>query len=216
MMNTELAQTNMIMQQIRAWGVLEDKWLNVFETIDRARFVPKAYRDFAYADMSIPLGHGQVMLSPCNEARLLQALDPKAHEHILEIGTGSGYFTALLAAKGANITSIEIVPALYELATQNLASFSSIELALGNGAYGWETKAPYDAIIITGALPLLPEAFLSQLKSSGRLIAIVGKDKCAQQAIQCVKGKDSVNKTLLFTTSVPYLLDGPNAKTFVF
>lgn len=216
MINIELAQTNMLMQQIRAWGVLEEKWLNVIETIDRAKFVPKTYRDFAYADMSIPLGYGQSMLSPCNEARLLQALDPKTHEHILEIGTGSGYFTALLAANGAKVVSVEIIPALHQLAKQNLASFSSIELALGNGAFGWETQAPYDAIIITGALPLLAETFLSQLKPSGRLIAIVGRDKYAQQAIQCVKHKDGISQTSLFTTSIPYLLEGPSAETFVF
>lgn len=216
LMNTELARTNMLMQQIRAWGVLEDKLLSVIAEVDRARFVPEAYRDFAYADMAIPLGYGQEMLSPCVEARLLQAASPRPKDKVLEIGTGSGYFTALLASEGATVVSVELIPELSRRAQGLLADHKHISLAVGNAAYGWAEGAPYDMIVITGALSTLAPQFAEQLHVGGRLIAMVGRDVNAQKAFKFVRTKNGLTQTELFTTRTPYLLEGPGVETFTF
>jgi len=215
-MNTELARTNMLMQQIRAWGVLEDKLLTVLAKVDRARFVPVEHREFAYADTAIPLGYGQEMLSPCVEARLLQALAPRPKTHILEVGTGSGYFTALLAQEGAQVTSVELISELSASAAKLLTDYTQVHLVVGNGAYGWATAAPYDAIVVTGALSLLSPHFAEQLKVGGVLVAIVGRYPQAQQAIKFVKTKTGLVSTPLFTLCTPYLLEGPDVEAFTF
>ena len=214
-MNTESARINMLMQQIRAWGVLEDEWLSVIAKVDRARFVPERYRDFAYADMHVPLGYGQEMLSPGVEARLLQAASPAAHHNILEVGTGSGYFTALLASVGAKVMSVELIPELSAMASSKLKDRGHICLAVGNAAYGWAEAAPYDMIVITGALAALAPAFAEQLTMGGRLIAIVGRDVHAQKVFQFVKTEHGLTQTELFTVRTPYLLEGPGVEMFV-
>lgn len=213
---TELARTNMLLQQIRAWGVLDDALLATIARVDRARFVPEAYRDFAYADITIPLGYGQEMLSPGVEAKLLQAVAPKSSDHILEVGTGSGYFTALLAHEGAIVTSVELIPELSAKAGRLLADNEHVNLVIGNAACGWASRAPYDAIVVTGALSALSPEFAAQLKPGGRLVVMVGRDVYAQRALKFVKTEQGLTQTELFTTRAPYLLEGPSVDTFTF
>jgi len=174
-MNTEQARFNMIEQQIRPWNVLAQDVLDLLTVVKREEFVPAAYRGLAFFDTEIPLPGGENMLAPKVEARILQEAGIKKHEQVLEIGAGSGYMAALLAYKARHVTSVEIDPDLKSLAEKNLSAngVSNVSVELGNGAQGWQGE--YDVIIISGALPFLPDAFLPQIKVGGRIVAIIGE-----------------------------------------
>jgi len=179
-MNIEQARFNMIEQQIRTWDVLDQDVLDLLSVVKREAFVPEAYRSLAFMDTEIPLPGGENMLPPRLEARLLQEAEAKKHENVLEIGAGSGYMAALLAARARHVTTVEIEPALKSLAEKNLADYGvkNVSVELGDGAQGWNGAghdgAPYDLIVISGSLPILPEAFLKQVKVGGRIVAIIG------------------------------------------
>ena len=165
-MNLEQTRFNMVEQQIRTWEVLDDSVLELLYKIRREEFVPAAYRSLAFVDMEIPLGHGQFMLEPKMEARILQELHVKKTDKILEVGSGSGYLTALLAEKGAHVYSVEIVPELKTMAEINLQAhdINNVTLELGDAACGWPKHEPYDVIVLTASTPVLPEAFQKSLK----------------------------------------------------
>lgn len=176
-MNIEQARFNMIEQQIRPWDVLDQDVLNLLSVVKRENFVPAAYREIAFADLEVPLlPTGEHMLFPRVEARILQELAVKKHESVLEIGAGSGYMAALLAHRARHVLTVDIKPELVELAKRNLAEngVTNAEVALGDGARGWPTGAPYDVICVSGGLPVLPQEMLEQLKIGGRLAAFVG------------------------------------------
>jgi protein-L-isoaspartate(D-aspartate) O-methyltransferase len=178
-MNTEQTRFNMIEQQIRPWDVLDQDVLDLLFVVKRENFVPTAYKALAFADTEIPLANGESMLTPKLEARILQEVGLKKHEHVLEIGAGSGYMAALLAYKGRHVTTVEIDPTLHAMAIKNLSNYgvANVEVALGNGAHGWNSTGNnrYDVIVLSGSVPVLPDAFLQQLNISGRLFAIVGE-----------------------------------------
>jgi len=176
MQNVELARLNMIEQQIRPCDVLEGRILELLKHVRREHFVPADKRKLAFVDMEIPLGHGASMWHPKLEARALQELHLAPGDKVLEVGTGSGYLTALLATLAAQVTTVEIVPELSAFARQNLAacSLSNITFELGDASRGWNYGASYDAIVLTGSTPILPEAFQNSLNIGGRLFAIVG------------------------------------------
>jgi protein-L-isoaspartate(D-aspartate) O-methyltransferase len=176
-MNIEQARFNMIEQQIRPWNVLDQDVLDLLHVVKREQFVPKAYENLAFADVEIPLPGGEAMFNPKVEARIVQEIAVKKHENVLEIGTGSGYMAALLAHKARHVTSVEILPESVALAKQNLANAGVINVSVeqGNGAQGWSTGTEYDVIVVSGALPVLPESLIKQLKVGGRMIAIVGE-----------------------------------------
>ncbi|MES2129776.1 MAG: protein-L-isoaspartate O-methyltransferase [Pseudomonadota bacterium] len=175
-MNIEQARFNMIEQQIRPWNVLDQDVLDLLVVVKREDFVPAAYKSLAFADTEIPLPGGAAMFTPKLEARLLQEVQVKKHEKVLEIGTGSGYMAALLAHKARHVTTVESNPELKALAEQNLAKAgaTNVTVELGNGAEGWANGAPFDVIVISGALEVLPDAFLKQIKVGGRIACIVG------------------------------------------
>jgi protein-L-isoaspartate(D-aspartate) O-methyltransferase len=175
-MNIEQARFNMIEQQIRTWDVLDQDVLDLLMIVRREEFVPAPYKNLAFVDTEIPLPGGENMFTPKLEARLLQEVGVKKHESVLEIGTGSGYMAALLAYKSRHVTSIEIAPQLKTLAEKNLLDYgiSNVTVELGNGAQGWADGAPFDVIVISGSVPVLPDVFLQQLKVGGRLAAIIG------------------------------------------
>lgn len=187
-MDIERARLNMIEQQIRPWEVLDQSVLDLLAIVKREQFVPPAYRLLAFTDMEIPLkiptagggvyDSGEFMLAPKVEARLLQELALRAHERVLEIGTGSGYMAALAAHKAHDVLSIEIDPQLARFGQDNLGrnGVRNVRVEVGDAALGWPAHAPYDAIIVTGSLPVLPEPLLAQLKIGGRLAAIVGDE----------------------------------------
>jgi protein-L-isoaspartate(D-aspartate) O-methyltransferase len=176
-MNIEQARFNMIEQQIRPWNVLDQDVLDLLHVVKREQFVPQAYLNLAFADTEIPLPGGAAMLAPKLEARLLQEIMLKKHENVLLVGAGSGYLAALLAHKGRHVTAVEIAPELKQLAEKNLAQagVTNVAVELGNGAEGWAKGAPYDVIVVSGSLPVLPEAFLKELKVGGRMAVIVGE-----------------------------------------
>jgi protein-L-isoaspartate(D-aspartate) O-methyltransferase len=176
-MNIEQARFNMIEQQIRPWNVLDQDVLDLLVVVKREDFVPPAYKSLAFFDTEIPLPGGEAMFTPKLEARLLQEVMLKKHENVLEIGAGSGYMAALLAHRGRHVTSVEISPELKAMAEKNLAhaGVNNVTVELGDGAQGWAKGAPFDVIVISGALEVLPEAFLKQLKVGGRIAAIIGE-----------------------------------------
>lgn len=173
---TSAAHANMIWQQLRPNDVSDPGVLQVLQTIDRADFVSDELKPLAYADTQLPIGHGQHLWSPLQEARILQALQLKKTDTVLEIGTGSGLFTAMLAQLAGKVTSVEIYPDLSQAAQQRLQvlQLDNIELQTGDACHGWPLAERLDAIVLTAAYPKVPEQYLHQLKVGGRLLAIVG------------------------------------------
>jgi len=177
-MNIEQARFNMIEQQIRPWDVLDAGVLSLLAMVRREDFVPAAYKALAFVDSEIPLGHGQVMLAPRVEARLLQEAQVQRHERVLEIGAGSGFMAALLAHRAQSVISLEKVPALAQLATANLRRAGVLNASVRemDGAAGLPAEGPFDVILLSGSVPEVPQALLDQLKVGGRLLAIVGQE----------------------------------------
>ena len=176
-MNFERARFNMVEQQIRPWEVLDQDVLDLLMTVKREEFVPAAYKTLAFADIEIPLGCGQTMLKPVIEGKILQALQLKRADSVLEVGAGSGYFAALLAARTEWVRTVDIEPQLARLASDNLARYgvANVVVEEGDAAQGWSCRAPYDVIVVSGGLPMLPAALLAQLNVGGRLFAFVGE-----------------------------------------
>ncbi len=176
MKNMEQARFNMIEQQIRPCEVLEGRILRLLELVRREDFVPASKKDLAFIDMEIPLGHGAMMWQPKLEARVVQELHLARSDKVLEVGTGSGYLTALMSVFAKHITSVEITSELSAFAKQNLQSYrrENITLEVGDAAQGWGNGASYDVIVLTGSTPVLPQAFQNSLNIGGRLFAIVG------------------------------------------
>ena len=217
-MDFELARHNMVESQIRPWEVLDQRVIDLVSRAPREDYVPAPYRTLAFADMSLPLGRAQVMMQPKIEARLVQELEINPKDKILEIGTGSGYMTALLAALGGHVHSVEIFPEFTQAAQEKLAGHGvrNVTLETGDGARGWESHAPYDAILITGALPVLPESFKNGLAPGGRLIAIVGKSPVMEVQLIRRLGANSFGMHSLFETDLPPLLNAYEPAKFVF
>ncbi len=174
-MDIEQARFNMVEQQIRTWEVLDQGVLDLLFTVRREEFVPPEHRSLAFADLELPLPGGQRMWAPKLEARVLQSLSVAAGDSVLEVGTGSGYFTALLASRARDVTTVEIDPHLAATAKARLTrhGFTQVRCEVGDGAQGFGTQR-YDVIVLTGSTPLLPEAVLDQLRPGGRVFAIVG------------------------------------------
>jgi len=180
-MNLEQARTNMVEQQIRTWEVLDQDVLDLLYTVPREDFVPPSYRNLAFTDMEIPLakdaGEGQRMWPPKMEARVLQELAIKRSDRVLEVGTGSGYLTALLAHRAAQVYSVEIDPALAAFGKANIArhGVDNVTLETGDGARGYAKWGPYDVIVLTGSVPIMPGAVLESLAPGGRAFAVIGE-----------------------------------------
>lgn len=221
-MNTEKARFNMIQQQIRPWDVLDPGVLALLSVVKREDFVPAEHRDLAFADVEIPLKAnakpGQAMFQPRVEARMLQELTIKNTDTVLEIGAGSGYMAALLAAKAEFVYSVEIDPELVELARRNLlkAGVANVSVDLGDAARGWGLYAPYDAIVVSGSMPVMPEALLRQLKIGGRLVAIVGEEPTMEAQLIKRTDENAFSTVNLFETVVVPLVNAQQREKFVF
>jgi len=217
-MNTEQARFNMIEQQIRPADVLDSTVLDIIAAVPREAFVPAAYYQLAFSDMNIPLPSGQVMMSPIQEARLLQALNIGAEDRILEIGTGSGYVTALLAKLGKHVTSVEIDESLSKIAGEKLAEhgISNVTLEIGDAAKGWQKHAPYDVIAVTGSLAKLHENFKQQLQTGGRLFAIVGSKPAMSALLITRAAEQQWSQEDMFETVLPPLINAEKLPEFVF
>ncbi|NDC60975.1 MAG: protein-L-isoaspartate O-methyltransferase [Betaproteobacteria bacterium] len=175
-MNTELARFNMVEQQIRTWSVLDKRVLDLLARLDRHLFVPATFASLAYSDTEIPLPDGEHMLAPRVVARLLQDLQLQPHERVLEVGTGSGYLTALLSQSCAQVLSLECHPGLLASAQQHLsqAGVRNALLRHSMGVPEAQPEGPFDAVILSGSVATVPHAMLDLLKPDGRLLAVVG------------------------------------------
>jgi protein-L-isoaspartate(D-aspartate) O-methyltransferase len=216
-MNIEQARFNMVEQQIRPWEVLDPDVLDLLFKVHREDFVPPAYRSLAFADVEIPLGNGAAMWTPKVEARVLQELAIKPGERALEIGTGSGYFAALLAGRGARVLTVEIDPALADTARARLAAHGmrDVRVEVGDGARGFGGD-DYDAIVLTGSTPVLDEAFFDQLAPGGRVFAIVGDAPAMSATLVRWTAPGARVARTLFETVVAPLVNAPAPSRFEF
>ncbi|MCP5425741.1 MAG: protein-L-isoaspartate O-methyltransferase [Gammaproteobacteria bacterium] len=216
-LNVEQARFNMIEQQIRPWEVLDQRVLDVLSGTPREDFVPSRYRNLAFADVPIPLGHGQMMMHPNLEGRLLQALNPRPDDSILEIGTGSGYLCACLAKLGARVTSVEIFTDFTDAARQRLDDHGLAEVRLENGdaAKGWGEQH-YDVIALTASLPHLTPPWHEQLNLGGRLFVVVGEAPIMEALLITRTGEQEWLRQSLFDTQLPPMITGSPKKIFEF
>jgi len=217
-LDVERARFNMVEQQIRPWEVLDQRVLDLLLRVRREEYVPARYRALAFADMEIPLGHGEKMLAPRIEARMLQELALAPGDRILEVGTGSGYMTALLASLGSHVCSVDIVPEFTQTAAAKLAAHgvANVTLETGDAARGWDRHAPYDAIVVTGSMPVLPDAFPKSLRPGGRLIAVVGEPPVMEARLITCVAAGAYSTTGLFETCIAPLKNAVQPERFVF
>jgi len=217
-MNFETARHNMIEQQIRPWNVLDMTVLNLLNEVHREDFVPAEYKTSALVDVEIPLGNGELMLPPRMEARFLQALNIHPHETVLEIGTGSGYMTALLAHLALRVFSVDIDQNMSQEAGRKLAAhdISNVTLEVGDGSNGWSDHAPYDVILVTGSTPELSSKFEQSLNINGRLLAVVGDEPNMEVQLVTRTGDNEFKRENLFETVVPALQNAPTPARFQF
>jgi len=206
-MNVEQARFNMIEQQIRPWDVLDQSVLSLLAVVKREDFVPPAYRALAFVDTEVPLPHGQRMLAPKVEARLLQELDVHKHERVLEIGTGSGYMAALLGHKAQQVITLENDAELAAIARANLqrAGLVNVEVRQAEGARGLPDDGPFDVILLSGSVAEVPPSLLAQLKVGGRLAAIVGQLPIMRATLFTRSGEHGFASVELFDTVAPRL-----------
>lgn len=216
-MNIEQARYNMVEQQIRPWEVLDQTVLDLFLQVPREDYVPLPYRGLAFADMEIPLGHGESMLAPKLEARLLQEAGVQPADRVLEIGTGSGFMTALLAGLARHVYSVDIIAEFTESARRKLGAHEVVNVTLetGDAAQGWSTHAPYDVIVLTGSVPYLPESFEQALAPGGRLIAVIGDPPVMHACRVRRVGAGAYARESLFETCIKALRNAPQPARFV-
>jgi len=217
-MNLEQARTNMVEQQIRTWEVLDQDVLDLLYVVPREEFVAEEHRALAFSDLQIPLGEHERMWEPKLEARALQELAVRKTDRVLEVGTGSGYFTALLAHRAARVHSVEIKPKLAEFGRRNLDRHGADNVALeeGDAARGWAQHAPYQVIVLTGSTPLLPRAFLEQLDVGGRLFAVVGEAPAMTARLVTCTAPGAFASVELFETVIDPLVNCERPPRFRF
>jgi protein-L-isoaspartate(D-aspartate) O-methyltransferase len=218
-MDLEQARTNMVEQQIRTWEVLDQDVLDLLYAVPREEFVPPRHRSLAFIDMQIPLDEGsERMWEPKLEARVLQELLVSKADRVLEVGTGSGYFAALLAHRAAQVYSVEISPKLAAFARENLERHgaSNVTLEQGDAARGWARHAPYHVIVLTGSTPVLPHAFMEQLEVGGRLFAIVGEAPVMSARLITRTSAQAFHTVDLFETVVAPLANAEQPARFRF
>ena len=217
-MNLEQARTNMVEQQIRTWEVLDQEVLDLLYVVPREDFVSPQHRALAFSDLELPIGEGQRMWQPKLEARVLQELMLKKTDRVLEVGTGSGYLTALLAHRAGHVVSVEINPKLAAFGRTHLErhGVDNVVLEIGDAARGWPAHAPYDAIVLTGSTPLLPRTFLEQLAPGGRLFAVVGEAPAMRARLVVCSAPGAWRSTDLFETVIAPLANAEHPPRFRF
>lgn len=217
-MNFETARHNMIEQQIRPWNVIDPVALETMEAVPRENFVPEAMKESAFSDVELPIGCNQVMLAPKVEAKSLQAMQLKKTDNVLEIGTGSGYMTALLAQLADKVCTVEIHSELSRQAEEKLRAegFDNITFVIDDAANGFQQGGPYDAIILTGSVPELPESFKKSLKPGGRLFAVIGTAPVMEATLISRVSSSQFSSEVLFETVIPELENVMRAERFIF
>ena len=221
-MNFEQARFNMVEQQIRTWDVLDQDVLDLLYAVPREEFVPPAYRALAFSELEIPLETGtpqsECMMPPKLEARIVQELAIRKSDRVLEVGTGSGYLTALLAHRAAHVHSIEIKPSLAEFGRANLSrhGVENATLEIGDASHGWSAHAPYDVIVLGGSTPVLPQTLLEQIAPGGRLFAIVGIAPVMVAKLVTCSAAGVIASVELFDTQIAPLINAERSSRFEF
>lgn len=217
-MNFEKARFNMVEQQIRPWEVLDFDVLDLLMSVRREEFVPEAYKSLALSEAEIPLGHGGSMLIPVIEGKILQAIQVKRSDKVLEVGAGSGYFAALLAARADWVRTVEIEPALVTMAHENLKRYGveNVIVEEGDAIRGWPSNAPYDLIVVSGGVPFIPETLLQQIKVGGRLFAFVGEPQLMTATLVTQVSEGNFRTESLFENAVPMMRNAPQKSQFKF
>ena len=221
-MNIEQARFNMIEQQIRPWDVLDADILELLMVVKREAFVPVAYRALAFIDTEIPLPGGENMLMPKFEARILQELSVKKHENVLEIGAGSGYMAALLAYKARHVTTVDILPELASMAKANLAAYGvdNVDVAEGDGARGWPRSGngeqAWDVIVVSGSVPVIPQALMQQLKLGGRMFVVSGEAPAMSAQVVTRMSDIGFSTVKVFETVIKRLRNAETPSHFTF
>lgn len=217
-MDMQSARNQMVQQQVRTWDVLDLRVLAVFENLPRDQFVPPRLRNLAYADTNIPLGHGEVMMTPKVEGRVLQALNPLSSESALEIGTGSGFLAACLSKLAGEVLSLDIHPDFTAAAgrTLNGLGLRNVKLETRDGTKLQEHGRRFDVIAVTGSLPVYDRVYQEHLQVGGRLFVIVGRSPVMEALLVTRIAEDAWSRESLFETDVPALLNAPAPRTFQF
>jgi len=215
-MNFEVARTQMLGQQLRAWEVLDDRVLRAFAETPREDFVPREYRDLAFADIEVPLGHGQSMLAPKIEGRILQALQVEPIDDVLVVGAGSGYLTACTARLAKHMTSVDIFPDFVTAAEAKIAALGlrNVELATAD-ALALSYRARFDAIAVTGSVPELDEHFIEMLRPQGRLFIVVGREPAMEAQLITLQPNGTTTTNSLFETVLAPLINAERPEPFV-
>lgn len=216
-MNFEQARFNMVEQQVRPWEVLDPRVLDLLFEVKREQFVPAQHVPLAFADMEIPIGHGEAMLCPKVEARIIQELGLRPTDTVYEVGTGMGYLTALLARRGKHVTSTELREDLLSTAAENLrkAGVSNVALLAGDSARAPLAAAAFDVIVLGGSTPELPRAFLDRLNPGGRLLAVVGDAPVMTAVLWTREGHDFA-RSEVFETFLRPLVNAQSPARFRF
>ena len=217
-MNLEQARANMVEQQIRTWEVLDQDVLDLLYVVPREEFVPEKHRALAFSDLEIPIGENQRTWAPKLEAKVLQELAIRRTDRVLEVGTGSGYLTALMSHRASHVFSVEINPKLAEFGRANLERHGAehVTLEMGDAARGWPSHAPYDVIVLTGSTPILPRACVEQLAPGGRLFAVVGELPVMTARLVTATGRGAWHSIDLFETVLPPLVNAEHPPRFRF
>jgi len=217
-MDIELARSNMIEQQIRAWDVLDLDVLDLLNEVHREEFIPDDYKDLAFADTRIPIGHGQTTLTPKVEARLLQSLKLNNDESVLEIGTGCGHLTALLAKSAKQVKSIDIYPDFITSANDKIvgANFNNIELESVDAYDLLDRSEKFDVIVFTASLPKMDERFLNLLNDNGRIFAVIGESPAMEACVLTKQNESDYSKESIFEIDLPALIGSKQKEVFEF
>ncbi len=211
----DTAHFNMLEQELRPNEISNPRVLAAFNDINRGDFVDESLLGLAYAGMTLPIGHGQMMLPPLLQGKILQTLDIQADEDVLEIGTGTGYLTALLAQLAHHVTSVELYAELTKAAKQNLANYdiNNVTLVTGDASRGWPLDERLDVIVLTAAFVDIPDTFLHNLKIGGRLLCFVGEAPVvSMQLIHRTAERDWHTETVLETVVPPMVNAEPETE----
>ncbi len=217
-MDNSISHINMIKQQLRTGHIIDEKILSLFSDIKRTDFVPEKMRAFAYSDLQITLPHDERMMTPLEEATLLQGLALKGCETVLEVGTGTGYLTALLSRLCRKVITVDCHEDFTQKAQARLKAlgFDNVEFFTGDASMGWPSHAPYDAVIFTGSLPKLETIQQLQVLPGGQLFAPIGVQPAIQGRLYRLSHENEWHDQILFETALPYLAHAESKNTFVF
>jgi protein-L-isoaspartate(D-aspartate) O-methyltransferase len=215
-MNLDQARFFMVEQQIRPWDVLDPKVLDLLMDTPRHLYVSESQQALAYTDIELPIGEGEVMMAPKVEGKILQAVELQDNDTVLEIGTGSGYFTALLASLAKEVTTVELHKSIQETAQERLKEFANINYHIGDASQDWADNKNYDVIVLTGAVAEIPQAYLDKLNIGGRLAVIHGESPAMSADVITRVSQTQYNTEVLFETDMAYLTNSEKKSVFSF